>query len=149
MPMILSPEGAESTNAGSIEALSQSLFDGVSAKGYSLLLEDVQKAILDEVEYLAGWKTLECQRTASSAITLDIALILSVEEWSIIRPTCQASVDAKQAQLVESAGSMGSERYGLDVNSATQIYNEERSKVPQLAFNALPWSILTDDEHPD
>lgn len=146
--MQLSPEGSESSTAGTIEALSQGVYESINAKGYSLLLDDVRSAIIDEVAYLSGWATLECQRQSTAPITLDSAVTLSAEEWSIIRATCFASIDLKQAQLVESVGSMGSERYGLDVNTANALWKEERDRVPQLAFNALPWSIDT-DEHPD
>jgi len=132
-----------SLTAGTIEKLAQILFEELQMSGYSILIDDVQAAIVCQTRYYAGWAALEVQYSATAAMNLDISLPIAAYEWSFIEPVVRAHCALLQAQRVEGSSSLGGERFGLTESEARTLYNEAREKLPKDAFVAAPFSIDT------
>ncbi|MDM1021585.1 hypothetical protein QSV37_14915 [Acinetobacter sp. VNK23] len=130
--------------AGPISVLASNFHQKLQMKGYSLLLEDVTAALIQETELYAGkGATLSCQRGLTSAIEIDENLILEGFEYAIIEPCFRANCDLIQAQLVEGSRSMGGDGFGLSVSEAEQAYREAKELMPKNAFVAPPFSFKT------
>lgn len=125
--------------AGTIASLAESVYEALLMKGYSLVPEEVEKIITDECRYYSGWAMLEAQKMKQTNI--DCSLSLHAYEWALIEPVVMASCDEMQANRVEATGSLGTERFGLSVGEAKQIYNQRRDELPKMAFVAEPYSI--------
>lgn len=129
--------------AGPISVLASNFHQKLQMKGYSLLLEDVTAALIQETERYAGWATLSCQRGLTSAIEIDGNMVLEGFEYAIIEPCFSANCDLIQAQLVEGSRSMGGDGFGLSVSEAEQAYREAKELMPKNAFVAPPFSFKT------
>ncbi|MGM7312917.1 hypothetical protein ACOI3P_24925, partial [Acinetobacter baumannii] len=102
MAMKLLPESeGYAVVAGSIQQLSEELYKEYQLSGYSILLDDIVKAFLDEAKYYAGWAVLDCQTKATTSIELNETIVLSGDEYVIIQPLVKAHCDLLQARLVE------------------------------------------------
>ncbi|MEO4113898.1 hypothetical protein ACOKPE_08000 [Acinetobacter baumannii] len=142
MAMKLLPESEGfAVVAGSIQQLSEELYKEYQLSGYSILLDDIVKAFLDETKYYAGWAVLDCQTKATTSIELNETIELSGDEYVIIQPLVKAHCDLLQARLVEATRGLGVESYGLSVSEAQQIYNEKKDALPKLAFCMAPMSF--------
>ncbi|EPF2489683.1 hypothetical protein ACSP9A_002213 [Acinetobacter baumannii] len=142
MAMKLLPESEwYAVVAGSIQQLSEELYKEYQLSGYSILLDDIVRAFLEEAKYYAGWTVLDCQTKASTSIELNETIELSGDEYVIIQPVVKAHCDLLQARLVESTRGLGVESYGLSVSEAQQIYNEKKDALPKLAFCMAPISF--------
>jgi len=102
--------------AGSINEMATLFYQKLQMKGYSLLLEDVLKALIEETKRYAGLATLTCQCGSQSIIFVDENLQLEVFEWVIVEPCLNANCDLIQAQLVEASRSMGGDGFGMTVS---------------------------------
>ncbi|WP_151743001.1 MULTISPECIES: hypothetical protein [unclassified Acinetobacter] len=129
--------------AGSINELATIFYQKLQMKGYSLLLDDVLKALIEETKRYAGLATLTCQRGSLSIIYIDENLRLEAFEWVIIEPCLNANCDLIQAQLVEASRSMGGDGFGMTVSEAEQNYKEAKELMPKNAFVAPPFSFKT------
>ncbi|OJU54639.1 MAG: hypothetical protein BGN93_13075, partial [Acinetobacter sp. 39-4] len=85
--------------AGSIEELATTFYQKLQMKGYSLLVEDVTNALIEETKRYAGCATLRCQRGSTNIIIIDTTIVLEGFEWFIIEPCLSANCDLIQAQL--------------------------------------------------
>lgn len=128
-----------STHAGTVDELSELVFQELLLSGYSLGLDDIKSVILAECRFYSGWAMFEAQK--DSIIKIDGALILDSYEWAILEPVIKANLDLKQAQRMESIKSLGGQEFGLSVSEARQIYKVERDAVPKLAFVEEPYSV--------
>ncbi|MEW7965762.1 hypothetical protein AB0858_14065, partial [Acinetobacter baumannii] len=61
---LLSESEGYAVVAGSIQQLSEELYKEYQLTGYSILLEDIVKAFIEETKTYAGWATLDCQAKA-------------------------------------------------------------------------------------
>lgn len=129
--------------AGAISALAALYYQKLALKGYSLLLEDVETAFIEEVKRYAGWQSLTCQKSAAAPIEVDGKLVLEAFEWVIIEPCVKANCDLIQASLVEASRSMGGDGFGMTVSEAEQAYEAEKEKMPKNAFVQPPFSFKT------
>ena len=142
MAMKLLPESeGYAVVAGSIQQLSEELYKEYQLSGYSILLDDIVRAFLDEAKYYAGWAVLDCQTKATTSIELNETIELSGDEYVIIQPLVKAHCDLLQARLVEATRGLGVESYGLSVSEAQQNYNEKKDALPKLAFCMAPMSF--------
>ena len=142
MAMKLLPESEGfAVVAGSIQQLSEELYKEYQLSGYSILLDDIVKAFLDETKYYAGWAVLDCQTKATTSIELNETIELSGDEYVIIQPLVKAHCDLLQARLVEATRGLGVESYGLSVSEAQQNYNEKKDALPKLVFCMAPISF--------
>ncbi|MBE2171019.1 hypothetical protein IIQ44_03760 [Acinetobacter oleivorans] len=143
MDMKLLPESeGYAVVAGSIQQLSEELYKEYQLTGYSILLEDIVKAFIEETKSYAGWAAaLDCQIKATTSIELNETIELNGDEYVIILPLVKAHCDLLQARLVEATRGLGVESYGLSVSEAQQIYNEKKEALPQLAFLMAPISF--------
>ena len=93
MAMKLLPESeGYAVVAGSIQQLSEELYKEYQLSGYSILLDDIVKAFLDEAKYYAGWAVLDCQTKATTSIELNETIVLSGDEYVIIQPLVKLTV---------------------------------------------------------
>lgn len=130
--------------AGSIQQLSEELYKEYQLSGYSILLEDIVKAYIEETKAYAGWaEYLYCQTKATTTIELNEAIELNGDEYVIILPLVKAHCDLLQARLVEATRGLGVESYGLSVSEAQQNYNQKKEELPKLAFCMPPRSFNT------
>lgn len=129
--------------AGSIKDVSTQLYEELSSNGYSLLPEDVINTAVLETQYYAAWQMLQVQKNAASPMPLDQNIVLEAAEWAILDPVLRAHCDLQQARMMEGVRSLGAEGFGLDVNTATQIYNEARKGMQDEAFFEAPFSYVT------
>ncbi|MFK6686377.1 hypothetical protein Q4372_18100 [Acinetobacter baumannii] len=142
MAMKLLPESeGYAVVAGSIQQLSEELYKEYQLTGYSILLEDIVKAFIEETKSYAGWATLDCQTKAITSIELNESIELNGDEYVIIVPLVKAHCDLLQARLVEATRGLGVESYGLSVSEAQQNYNEKKEALPKLAFLMVPKSF--------
>ncbi|MCZ2981738.1 hypothetical protein NYY70_16120 [Acinetobacter baumannii] len=138
---LLSESEGYAVVAGSIQQLSEELYKEYQLTGYSILLEDIVKAFIEETKTYAGWATLDCQAKAITSIELNETIELNGDEYVIILPLVKAHCDLLQARLVEATHGLGVESYGLSVSEAQQIYNEKKDALPKLAFCMAPMSF--------
>ncbi|OJU92174.1 MAG: hypothetical protein BGO19_12450 [Acinetobacter sp. 38-8] len=129
--------------AGSIEELATTFYQKLQMKGYSLLVEDVTNALIEETKRYAGCATLRCQRGSTNIIIIDKTIVLEGFEWFIIEPCLSANCDLIQAQLVEASRSMGGDGFGMSVSEAEQAYNQAKELMPKNAFVEPPFSFKT------
>lgn len=151
MTMQLQAKGSESPQmqsylcitAGSIKDVATQLYEELSGNGYSLLPEDVINTTVLEAQYYAAWQMLQAQKNATSPMPLDQNIVLEAAEWAILDPVIRAHCDLQQARLMEGSRSLGGEGFGLDVNTANQIYTEARKNMQDEAFFEPPFSYTT------
>lgn len=125
-----------------ISDLALSLHNELQFNGDSLLLEDVEKSIIDHTRLYAGWKTLHYQyKQKTPIIAIDGAFLLEVGEWSILEPVVRSHLEFVQAKRVEGSRAINGEMFGKDVNSAYQDYKIELDAMPQKAFVEEVFSV--------
>lgn len=142
---LLTDDGTQNPKvfAGSIAEIALLFYEKLQMKGYSLLLEDVTTALIEETKRYAGWATLTCQRGSTSIITISPDLILEGFEWVIIEPCFSTNCDVIQAHLVEASRSMGGDGFGMTVSEAEQNHKDAKEQMPKLAFVSPPFSFKT------
>ena len=131
-----------SANAGTVDELSKLVEQELVLSGYSLGLDDIKTVILAECRHYSGWSMFESQK--DEVIQIDGELVLDQSEWAILEPVIKANLDLKQAQRMESIRSLGGQEFGLSVSEARQLYMQERSDMPKLAFIEEPFSLELD-----
>ena len=129
--------------AGTLQELAEHLLQEYENGGYSLLIDDVLKAYINETQYYAAWATLQAQRDATDIVLVDGNLVLMAHEYAIIEQAVRAHCELKHARLVEGSRSLGGDGFGLSVSEASQNYTLERDRIAQLAFCEPPFSFKT------
>lgn len=132
---------APRTIVGTLADIAQRLHAELQLTGYSLFLEDVQSAVLEEARLYASWAAFEVQRVSVSPITLDLNLSIDAYEWSFIEPVVRAHVEMIEARRGEASVSLGAQTYGMQYAEAQRNYQEQRDLLPKNAFVCPPYSI--------
>lgn len=131
--------------AGTLDALKTILHAELASSGYSLTAPEVLTSLKKAVRFYAAHATLETQRRqaegSTTAIPIDGSLTLDLYEWAIIQPLARAYCDLQQAYRMEAAGSLGMERYGMQVSEALQNAEQIEMAIPKSAFIEAPFSI--------
>ncbi len=131
-----------SSQAGTIQELALGLFDLLTLSGYSLSQDEIETLILAECRYYAGWAAFQAQEKAK--VALDSSLTIECFEWSILEQVIRAHCNVVEAQRIEALKSLGGAEFGLSASEASQLYLEERAKLPQLACIEPPFSLELD-----
>ncbi len=128
------------------------LYDELLTSGYSLLLDDVQNIVLQEVRFLAGWCRLACQHSDDEppiggfgSFTIDLDTILLLDEWVVIEPVVRCHCDLVQARRMEGSQALGVMAFGLQSSEALQNYNMAVETMKKEAFHNAPFSVDYDD----
>jgi pyruvate kinase len=141
--MLLQPHSGDYPRAtvGTIAEISERLHTELQLSGYSLLVDDVQDAMIEEARLYAAWATFEEQRFATLTISLNTSLKIDAYEWAFIKPVVLAHCDWLQAQRNEASRSLGVEAFGLSVSEARGNYDQQRDLLPKNAFIAPPFTL--------
>lgn len=126
---------------GSLGDIAQRLHTELQLAGYSVFVEDVESAVLEEARLYASWATFEVQRVAIASITLDLTLEIDAYEWSCIEPVVRAHIEMIEARRGEASVSLGAQTYGMQYAEAQRVYQEQRDLLPKTAFITPPYSI--------
>lgn len=132
---------APRAGVGTLGEIAQRLHSELVLSGYSVFVEDVQSAVLEEARLYASWAAFEVQRVATAPVTLDLTLIIDAYEWSFIEPVVRAHVEMIEARRGEASVSLGAQTYGMQYAEAQRIYQEQRDLLPKNAFINPPYSI--------
>lgn len=129
--------------SGSIKDVSLILFEELQNTGYSLLLSDVESAVINSAQKYAIWAVLEEQRKTKTVMLVNKDLIIHGYEWEIMHPLVRAHCDLLQARLVEGSRSMGGDGFGLTVSEADQKFVDAQLKLERDANYLPPFCFKT------
>lgn len=131
--------------AGQIAEIVDQLYAQCMAQGYSLLKEDVEQCMIEEVQYYASrCAVLEHQRKALQSFNIDLTTPLTGDEWAVIDPVVRARFDLIQARLMEGSNSlMNGQAFGLGVSEALATYTQQRANMQIEGFVEPPFSFST------
>lgn len=145
-----------SYSAGSINEISQMLYDELLTSGSSLLLSEVIKLLIASVKKYVAWAgglqikpdNDELDKLTGELATLEIneETHLTLDEWVIIDPVVRAHCDLIQAGRMEGAQSLGVAPSGVGKSEADMVYREALERMKKEAFQCEPFSISFTDE---
>lgn len=134
------------SQAGDIKSLAMALLDEYQTMGYSLTQEDIETILINDYVFYAGWAYTQAQRNAQQLINRDA--IISVGEWGIMSQMIRHHCDYMHAQRMEGSGSLGGERFGLDVGTARQNYETAQENLKKDAFVEEVFTVDYDYKKP-
>lgn len=129
---------------GTLDELAIQVGTTLLSAGSSVLPHDVLQIIKTETLFYMGY----CDLDAHVGVTLPLVtddLRLNASEWAVIQPVVIAGCKLLQAERMEASGSIGAERFGLDVGTAQQLYDTARLELPNNAFVQPPYSLNFDE----
>lgn len=132
--------GYQNSEVEELSVMAEHLFNEYGLLGYSLTVEDIEIALINDVRFYAGWEETYQQEKGESSV-IDRSYKLAVNEWAVLEPVIRAHCDFIQAQRVEGTGSLGGERFGLTVSEASQNYSNAKDVMKKEAFVEGPFTI--------
>lgn len=140
------------TVIGRLSEFCDSLYDELLTSGYSLLPDDVQNIVLQEVRFLAGWCRLACQHSDDDpplggfgSFHIDLDTVLLADEWVVIEQAVRSHCDLVQARRMEGSQALGVTPFGISSSEALQNHTQARETMKREAFHHAPFSVEYDD----
>lgn len=130
----------QSSEAGTIASLAETLYMEYALMGYSLNAFDIETALKLDFAFYAGWATTETQEKGQTT-TIDDTHTIALSEWAVIEPVVRAHCEWIQSQRVDATGSLGGERFGLSVSEAKQEYTTAKMDMKKEAFVEAPFTL--------
>lgn len=127
--------------AGTLLEISEQLHEHFQEVGFSLLLEDVLKAVVFDVQYYSSWAVLYAQRNSKQFFEINAELRLEAFEWAIIYPLILAHCELLQAKMMESSRSLSGETFGLSVSEAQTNYQQAMERLQYEASVEPPYTV--------
>lgn len=131
---------------GTIQDVSQELYNELLTSGSSVLLSDVVTLMIINTKKYAGWSGELQPRPEDEAVLKPLLIItantvLRVSDWIIIEPVARAHCDLVQARRMEGAQGLGVQPSGMSSSEALGLYNEAVRQMQKEAFQCQPFSL--------
>lgn len=131
----------QSSKAGTISALADSLLEELTFSGDSISPEDAEKSIIDHTVLYAGWQPLEVQKISTVPVVVDRDLELELGEWAIIENVVRTHLEYVHSKRSDGSGAISGERTGKDPITAHTDYITAKSEMAKMAFCEEVFSV--------
>ena len=129
---------------GSIEQITNEVYDELLTTGSSLLDEEVLKIVIKAAKAYHTWSGELSTTNDDEVLIIDSNTVVAVDDWEIMKPVVLAHCDLAQARRLESMQELNT---GISTSEAMQLYKDAMTVMKKEAFQCMPTTFdLGDDD---